>query len=87
MNTDKIVKVVKPDKRENKYWALWYVTFEMRDGVKYEACMNEDNYKLLVKGKKLLENGVPIKDLEEFEECVRDVMRREEADNNAGADL
>lgn len=70
---DKLIEVLE---RPDEQHGLYKVKFEDKFGHTYDAYFFEEEYKLLlIKQKLFFEKNLDRKDIDEFEEAVRDVQR------------
>ena len=77
----KIVDVIVP---KDKKKGLYRVMFDAGDGKAYPADMTLDSYKLLMLKYSMFDKGVSEKDIETFEELVRDIERDDRSFDDAG---
>jgi hypothetical protein len=79
---DEIVKVLYAPKKKDEKWELYKVQMQGINGNTYNAYLTPEEYRLIVIKAKLLGTVLTEKLIEEFEEAVKDVVERNQRDNN-----
>jgi hypothetical protein len=73
---DKIISVSKQKGRKSR-WDLYIIHYENNDGEKYEACMFEEEYNVVMFKKHLLEMEISEIDLDKYRELLCKQFTRE----------
>jgi hypothetical protein len=80
---DEIVKILHAPMRKDEKWELYKVQMRDKHGNIYDAYLTPEEYRLrVIKAKLLGTILITERLLEEFEKAVRDVVRRDQIDNN-----